>query len=195
MAPSSQRERKVTLVVDRDEEPKKYGGAYDWAREIKWLEREPKFSIPPDPSLDQLRSRIACYAVKIGKEPFAHNIVGILLSTIAGKFGDDEAHRVISDCGLDKKGWSLPDGYKHKRPLEERVLRALRKCWRDLGGAAVGVLPPFVSREHVVEVVLDEDNLERFGGDVEAATWFRGQSRVLRDRLLGKAFRSGRYEP
>ena len=41
----------------------------------------------------------------INRKPYSHNIIGILLGSIAKQFGNEEAEKLINTLGLDGKGW------------------------------------------------------------------------------------------
>ena len=58
-------------------------------------------------TLTQLRNKIKHESKFIDVKPYSHNIVGLLLSEIAEKFGKAQANKAIKDFKLDKKGWSL----------------------------------------------------------------------------------------
>jgi len=41
----------------------------------------------------------------IDSKPYSHNIIGMLLGSIAEQFGNEEAEKLIKTLGLDRKGW------------------------------------------------------------------------------------------
>lgn len=54
-------------------------------------------------SLDELNATIENHLDNGG--PFAHNMIGIVLSEIDKRFGKDEANNSIELFGLDMMGW------------------------------------------------------------------------------------------
>ncbi len=58
-------------------------------------------------TLEEYREKIEEEADYIDIRPYSHNIVGLLLSSIAAHYGDDEAKKAIKDFHLEEKGWSL----------------------------------------------------------------------------------------
>jgi len=71
---------------------------------------------------DQMIEREFDYAVSIikqeipfvDKREYSHNIISLLLGSIAEKSGDDKANQVIKDLNLEKLGWKLMDHKKIK---------------------------------------------------------------------------------
>ena len=57
--------------------------------------------------LIKLRQDIEREVESIGSYSFSNNIIGLCLSQIADKFGDQEANRAIVDYGLLDAGWKL----------------------------------------------------------------------------------------
>ena len=58
--------------------------------------------------LDEMREKIECEVPYVGKKPYSHNIISLLLSSIEGKFGRAEAIKAMKDFKLNKKGWVIP---------------------------------------------------------------------------------------
>ena len=56
-------------------------------------------------TLDEFKLKIAHEARYVGKKPFSHNIVSLLLNEVAKTFGKDEANNIIRECKLERKGW------------------------------------------------------------------------------------------
>ena len=49
--------------------------------------------------------------------PFSHNMIGIVLSGVAKRYGIAEANRMIEKMGLDKLGWRpLPYRPNYRKP-------------------------------------------------------------------------------
>ena len=57
-------------------------------------------------SLDELRDRIRWEAPYVGRKPYSHNIVRIVLAEIAKKFGRPEANKAVRDFKLESKGFN-----------------------------------------------------------------------------------------
>ncbi len=58
-----------------------------------------------DDKLKRLRERIEREAPFVGRKPYSHNIIGLVLNQIAGEYGVAEANRAMRDFGLEKLGW------------------------------------------------------------------------------------------
>ena len=56
--------------------------------------------------LDELRDRIRWEAPCVGRKPYSHNIVRIVLAEIEKKFGRAEANRAVRDFKLESKGFN-----------------------------------------------------------------------------------------
>jgi len=56
-------------------------------------------------SLRALRTRIQEQVPFVDVKPYSHNIIGLLLSQIAKKYGDTEANQAIEDFQLEGLGW------------------------------------------------------------------------------------------
>jgi hypothetical protein len=56
--------------------------------------------------LDELRDRIRWEAPYVGRKPYSHNIVRIILAEIEKKFGRGKANRAVCDFKLDSKGFN-----------------------------------------------------------------------------------------
>ncbi len=56
-------------------------------------------------TLNEFRQQIQDEAEWVDVKPYSHNIVGLLLSQMAEKYGDAEAEKAIEDFGLKHKGW------------------------------------------------------------------------------------------
>lgn len=57
-------------------------------------------------TLDDLREKIEEERPDVGKKPYSHNIIGLLLQQIDKKYGLAEANKAIADFNLIKLGWS-----------------------------------------------------------------------------------------
>lgn len=78
-------------------------------------------------TLDDLRSQIEDQAPYVDIRSHSHNILGIVLSQIAGSFGEGEANRAIRDFGLEAKGWS-----QHGTTVETSDKAALTQAFKLL---------------------------------------------------------------
>jgi hypothetical protein len=58
-------------------------------------------------TLEELREVVNRETPYIDIKPYSHNIIGLALSVIAAKYGEEEAVKAIKDFGLDKKGWNV----------------------------------------------------------------------------------------
>lgn len=58
-------------------------------------------------TIEELQASIKTYRKTVGKLPFSHNMIGLLLGQIARQFGDDKANETIKTCKLDKLGWTV----------------------------------------------------------------------------------------
>ena len=56
--------------------------------------------------LAELRARIRMEAHYIGKKPYSHNLVGMLLREVAEKFGIAEANKAVRNFHLKAKGFN-----------------------------------------------------------------------------------------
>ena len=59
-----------------------------------------------DQTLNDLRAQICKEAPSVGRKPYSHNIVGLVLQQIAKKFGRDEANKAVRDFRLKSKGFN-----------------------------------------------------------------------------------------
>ena len=57
-------------------------------------------------ALDELRDRIRWEAPYVGRKPYSHNIVRIVLVEIEKKFGRAEANKAVRDFKLETKGFN-----------------------------------------------------------------------------------------
>jgi hypothetical protein len=60
-------------------------------------------------SLDEMREKIECEVPYVDKNPYSHNIISLLLRSIANKFGRAEAIQAMKDFKLNEKGWVIPN--------------------------------------------------------------------------------------
>ncbi len=58
-------------------------------------------------TLEELRQEIQKEVPYVGRKPFSHNIIGLLLGAIHEKYGTQEANKAVLDFRLDKKGWKV----------------------------------------------------------------------------------------
>jgi len=70
-------------------------------------------------SLDELRRTILRYRRFIGRQPYAHHVIGLVLSQIAKVYGKAAAKALIRDCGLEALGWKASH---RKQTLRNRPL-------------------------------------------------------------------------
>ena len=56
-------------------------------------------------SLEELREDVRKNRRRLGRTPFAHNIIGLTLSIIAEAYGVAAANRAIEDFELESVGW------------------------------------------------------------------------------------------
>ena len=56
-------------------------------------------------SLDELRRTIVRYRRFVGRKPYAHHVIGLVLSQIAKVYGNAAVNAAIRDCGLEALGW------------------------------------------------------------------------------------------
>ena len=59
-------------------------------------------------TLAELRAVIGKEGASVNSKPYSHNIIGIVLRTIARNYGQAEADKAIVDFKLYKKGWAAP---------------------------------------------------------------------------------------
>lgn len=45
--------------------------------------------------------------------PYSHNIISLCLQSIAKKFGNPTANKLIDECGLENLGWTKIRGKRH----------------------------------------------------------------------------------
>ena len=57
-------------------------------------------------TLNELRDRIRWEAPYVGRKPYSHNIIRIVLAEIEKKFGRAEANRAVRDFQLERKGFN-----------------------------------------------------------------------------------------
>jgi len=62
-------------------------------------------SKPKTRTLKALRALVAKEVPYVDIKPYSHNIIGIVLMEIAGRFGKPEANKAITDFSLTKLGW------------------------------------------------------------------------------------------
>ena len=63
-------------------------------------------------TLEEFRQQIEAEVGFVGIKLYSHNIIGLILESIACGYGDAEAHKAIVDFGLDQLGWSVKNGVK-----------------------------------------------------------------------------------
>ena len=57
-------------------------------------------------TLSELRDRIRWEAPYVGRKPYSHNIIRIVLAEIEKNFGRAEANRAVRDFSLERKGFN-----------------------------------------------------------------------------------------
>jgi hypothetical protein len=57
-------------------------------------------------TLSELRDRIRWEAPHVGRKPYSHNIIRIVLVEIEKRFGRAEANRAVRDFNLERKGFN-----------------------------------------------------------------------------------------
>jgi len=57
-------------------------------------------------TLGQIRAEIRRKARYVGRKPYSHNIVSLLLKEIDEKYGRDAMNAAIKELGLIHKGWT-----------------------------------------------------------------------------------------
>ena len=57
-------------------------------------------------TLDELRDRIRWEVPYVGRKPYSHNIVRIILAEIEKTYGRAEANKAVRDFKLESKGFN-----------------------------------------------------------------------------------------
>jgi hypothetical protein len=64
---------------------------------------------PRPPKLQELRDKISAERRFVGRKPYSHNIVSLLLQQIASEFGQPEANVAVRELKLKPLGWHEVD--------------------------------------------------------------------------------------
>lgn len=92
------------------------------------------------------------------------------------------------------------DILRKAREMEVKMIAALHITWGSIASDIMAVEIPgqkkrkYMKGTEVREVVADASYLETYGGDKEAAKYFRDLPRITRQHILKKAFPYRHYE-